>query len=327
MPGGVIRFVCILFLSALLFFFLSPVHGMAEPGKVLARVNGVNIYGWQITLAESLLFGSRNPHVHTESQTLKQEILKNVIDMEVLFQDAQKRGIEPDKRLVDGFVWNYKASFPSLAEYQSALRGMNATEREIAALAGRIVIMGACIEERYGALLTPTEAEAQKYYDENPSDFVLPRALRVRHILIKKDAAKGVDGKTAKARAQQVLARAKKGGEAFAAIAREASEGPEKDQGGDMGYVSEGALKNTELEPLEKIILKLQPGEIGNLVETDIGYHIVKALDERPESITPFETVKERLISALQKKKMVEALNQLASELKPGFDIEVLANP
>ena len=298
---------------------------MAGPGKVLARVNGVNIYQFQISMAEFFLFGAKNPYVHADSQTLEKEVLKSVIDLEILFQDAQKRGIEPDERLVNKFVWNFKAGFPSLAEYQSALDSMHAKEKDIEDLARRLEVMGACIKERYGDSLTPGETEAKQYYQENPRDFTLPQAVRVQHILVEKGA--GADRKAALARAQKILARIKKGAEPFATIARKTSDGPEKAQGGDMGYVVKGALRGTELEPLGKTIFNLRPGETGGPVETGIGFHIVKALDKRPETVMPFEAVRERLIGVLEKRNLLEAVHNLASELRPGFDIEMTADP
>jgi hypothetical protein len=76
-----------------------------------------------------------------------------------------------------------------------------------------------------------------------------------------------------KAKAEEILNRVK-GGEDFAAVAKEASEDPgSKDKGGLYENVRMGQM----VKPFEDAAMSVQPGEIvPTLVETDFGYHIIK---------------------------------------------------
>ena len=327
MPGGVMRFGFITLFAAAIFLIGVPCQSRADSNKVLARVNGVEILQWQIDLIQSLLFGNQDSHLYTRSQVLRDEILKYTIDMEVIYQDSLKRGLAADEHLVERFLWNYKASFPSLSAFREALESMGVTDENFSSMARKLVVMGKCQEEQGGQHLVPTDEEAREYYENNPQDFLLPQAIRIRHILVRITPENGVGRESALARAQEIMARVKTGKEPFAVIAREVSDGPEKEQGGDLGYVSEGALDTTELAPLEEVILSLKAGEVGPMVETPIGFHIVKALDARPESITSFETIKDKLINTLYKRRFVEALNKMAAALKSDYCIEMIANP
>lgn len=80
----------------------------------------------------------------------------------------------------------------------------------------------------------------------------------------------------ARGKADDVLKRAR-GGEDFAALAKEFSDDPSnKDKGGDLDWFGPGRMEPT----FEKAAYALKPGEVSEVVETPFGYHIIK-LDER----------------------------------------------
>jgi parvulin-like peptidyl-prolyl isomerase len=76
----------------------------------------------------------------------------------------------------------------------------------------------------------------------------------------------------AKKRADEVLARAKKG-EDFGALATETSDDPSaKMNQGSLGAFQRGQM----VKPFADAAFALQPGQISDLVETPFGYHIIR---------------------------------------------------
>lgn len=82
-----------------------------------------------------------------------------------------------------------------------------------------------------------------------------------------------LDPAAKRTKAEEILNRAK-GGEDFAALAKEFSEDPgSKDKGGQYENVRMGQM----VKPFEDAAMSVQPGEIvPSLVETDFGFHIIK---------------------------------------------------
>ncbi|MCI5167415.1 MAG: hypothetical protein D3903_15300 [Candidatus Electrothrix sp. GM3_4] len=121
-----------------------------------------------------------------------------------------------------------------------------------------------------------------------------------RHILLK--TAEG-DSEAVRAeqrkKAEEVLQLARTEGSDFGALAKEYSEGPTKERGGDLGFFSNGRMVPT----FDKAVSSLQPGEISNVVETQFGYHIIKLEEIRPASVRTFEQVKDNLAVTLKKQK------------------------
>lgn len=69
------------------------------------------------------------------------------------------------------------------------------------------------------------------------------------------------------------------GGADYAALAKEYSiDRGSKDQGGRMGYITEGRFPYA----FEKVAFELQPGEISDVVDSGQGYHILKGGNHRP---------------------------------------------
>jgi hypothetical protein len=108
-----------------------------------------------------------------------------------------------------------------------------------------------------------------------------PREAAASHILIMyRDSLGHLPGITrtreeARELAYNVAAIARQPGADFEALARKYSDDPAAQQsGGYIGIFREGSLAL----PFEQQVFALQVGEVGNIVETDYGFHIIKRM-------------------------------------------------
>jgi peptidyl-prolyl cis-trans isomerase D len=136
--------------------------------------------------------------------------------------------------------------------------------------------------EDFTAKLTVAEEDIQDYYESNLEKFKNPKTVQARHILLKAGQnAKPEDVESARQKAEDVLKLAKEGQD-FAALARQYSEGPTKDKGGDLGTFPREAM----VKPFADKAFSMEAGDISDPVRTRFGWHIIKV-----EKINPAKTL------------------------------------
>lgn len=139
--------------------------------------------------------------------------------------------------------------------------------------------------------ITVSDDDLHKYYEQNAKRYTSAEERRASHILVKVDAgASAADRAKAKAKAEGLLAEVRKNPASFADLARKNSDDPgSAEKGGDLDFFGRDGLA---AKPLEDAAFALKPDEIGNLVESDFGYHIVKLTGVRGGEKKPFESVR-----------------------------------
>ncbi len=141
--------------------------------------------------------------------------------------------------------------------------------------------------------------------------------VNASHILIKFDDNKDA----AKAEAEKVLARAKKG-EDFEALAREKSGDPSVAQnGGNLGYFGAGQM----VKPFEDAAMAAAPGSIVGPVETSFGYHIIKVIDKRSEELSYSQITFKPSISNNTRQTLLAQAKKAADDIAAGVSIDTVA--
>lgn len=147
--------------------------------------------------------------------------------------------------------------------------------------------------------INPSDEDARKYYEANPSLYQEADKRRASHILI--PVSPGADANArnaAKARAEQVLAEVRKTPKRFADLARQYSQDPGSAQkGGDLGAFAREMM----VKPFADAVWSMQPGEISSLVETQFGFHIIRLDGVLPGTRMGFEAVKGEILQNLRR--------------------------
>ncbi|CAM4128312.1 peptidylprolyl isomerase [Psychrobacter arenosus] len=127
---------------------------------------------------------------------------------------------------------------------------------------------------------TPDDATCERYYEQNKNSFMTAPVMSVRHILL---ACLPEDGdarlklkKNAYEFIEQIQSNANPEAE-FILLAQQHSACPSKEQGGDLGILSQGQT----VPEFESVVFALEPGLAPSPVETRYGFHIVDVLDKQ----------------------------------------------
>ena len=152
--------------------------------------------------------------------------------------------------------------------------------------------------------VTLNEEDLRKYYEQNISRYTTAEERHAAHILVNapKDMP-AADRAKAKAKAEALLAEARKNPAGFAELAKKNSDDKgSAANGGDLDFFGRGAM----VKPFEDAAFSMKPGEISNLVESEFGYHIIKLLDVRGGEKKSFESVRPEIVDAISKPKAQE---------------------
>lgn len=140
-----------------------------------------------------------------------------------------------------------------------------------------------------------TDRMVADYYQRNRERLRQPEQVRVAHICVSE-----------KEEAEKIRAQIQEGAVTFEEAAKAHSIDPwTKDIGGDFGYIVAGE------DPFQQAAFVLTAdGEMSPVVQTRMGFHIIKRLEKRPSQIPPFEEIQEQLKRSMER----ERLTRLASE-------------
>jgi len=122
-------------------------------------------------------------------------------------------------------------------------------------------------------------------------------------------------GLAARKKIDDILARLKKGAD-FAAMARQNSTCPSKERGGDLDFFTRGQM----VPEFSKAAFALSPGQLSGVVETNFGFHVIKAEEKRTLSYT---MMKDRIREELLGEKMEELAGRHVADLRKKARISV----
>ncbi len=312
--------------GAVLALALTSSPALAEekqpPGGNVAVVNGsvINRADFNREMGRVLqrLSSKGKPLSDSRVSEIKKEVLENLINSELLYQESQKQGITVDEVAVNEQLRKLKERFPSEAEFKSALSKANLSEDAVKSQLKRGMAIQRFIDNQFVQKSKVSDKESRAYYDSHPDLFKQPEQVRASHILIKVDPGADESQKVeARKKMEKIQGKVQKG-EDFAALAKEFSEGPSSAKGGDLGYFRRGQM----VKPFEEKAFALQPGEVSDIVETQFGYHLIKVMDKKPETTIAYEDIKDRLKQHLKREKVQKDLKLYVEKLKEKAKVE-----
>lgn len=173
--------------------------------------------------------------------------------------------------------------------------------------ARRKIILAKLIEQEVDGKLQLGKDEARAYYDSHQEEFMTPLLLRASHILVKtEEEARGIH--------QRIVA-----GEVFEDLARAHSIDTTASRGGDIGFFQQGQL----VKEFEVAAMALEPGQVGEVVKSSFGYHVLKLTDRLQPSLREFKAVRGAIEERLLNQKRTELLKKLIEKLRSDRKVQL----
>src|SRR5712671_3839155 len=268
-----------------------PGCNRAAPANVAATVNGRPItYAELDKQFESQFGGGAERSSGDQALIQKLEVLRNLIDNEIMLQRAEKLGLMAVDADVDARFNELKAPYTK-EEFERELRNRKITPDELKSQLRRDMSIRKLFNKEITSHISISDADVASYYNRNKTEFNLaePRVHMAQIVVtpaadpnvrnLKNDKARNPD--EAKRKIQAIEARLHSG-EDFTVVAQNYSEDPNTAQnGGDLGFVPQSAFEKINLE-LRKVIMSMKPGEISSILPSTDGYRILKVISKEP---------------------------------------------
>jgi peptidyl-prolyl cis-trans isomerase C len=293
----------------------------AKPSDIVVTVNGVAITRAELDRSVQVLLSQNRMQAPTDPEQkkkLEEAALNQIVAAELLYQNGKKLEIPDLDKKIDEKYAQGKSRFPTKEEFEKALKDNGITEKELKELIRRDVVVSNYIEKQVSSKITITTEQARKFYDENLDKFKKPESTRASHILVGVDPkATAEEKQKAKQKADDLLKQVK-GGADFAELAKKESTCPSSKNGGDLGEFGRGQM----VKPFEDAAFGLKPGEVSGVVETQFGYHIIKATGKDAGGTAPFDEVKGKIEEYLKGTEVQKQVVAKVEELKKSAKIE-----
>jgi len=283
---------------------------------VLAVVNETHITRQDLEQETSMLAAElrhRNRALSTgRMDRLKRQLVENLIERELLYQRAQKKKIEIRNQWVDRAILDLKSELKAKSGYTTYLENAKISEAQLKTRIRKGLIVRRLLRRDVIRQIKVSEAEMQAFYRDHPEYFQRHEQARLRQIMVSFKPEKGRSGRgAALLRIQTIQAKLKQGGN-FAALALDHSEDNSRTSGGDLGYLH----RDDMIPAFANAAFSLEPGQVSDIVETPLGYHLIQMVDRVPSSQMAYRNARTKIERTLRRNKEKKATDTYLAKLK-----------
>ncbi len=263
---------------------------------------------------QALITGSASISEAAIRQEFDKQNTKAKFDYAVLKQDDIKKGLHPTNEELKAFYDSHQKTYANSIPEKRKVK--------------YVMIDTGKIESG----IQITHDELQSYYNQHRDQYRVPEQAKVSHILIKTPLP-GPDGKVdekgvaeAQRRAEDILKQLKAGAK-FEDLAKKYSEDPgSAKEGGSLGWIGKGRT----VAEFEKAAFSQPIGQIGDLVKSSYGFHIIRVDARQDAHMKTLDEVKDQIEPILKQQKAQQLAQKRAEDLlqqakKQGLDAAAAA--
>ncbi len=307
--------------------------------EIIVRVNNAIITGSEVlksreqTIQEIRLKLGTTPEAEREIAKRDKDLLRDMIDQQLLIQKAQDLGLTGETEVVKRLDEIRKSMhLDSMEALQKAAEAQGVSYEDFKQNLHNQIVTQQVIQREVGSHILITPEEVKAFYDEHQKEFQRPETVRLNEILISTQQPAADANAPAPTEQQMLDAAHKKAEEALAAIkagekfeevAKKYSNGPTAQQGGDLGEFKRGTMA----KELEDRTFAMKVGEVTDVIRTRQGFIILKVAEHTPPGVPPLKAVEPNIQEAIYFQRLQPKLREYLTtlreqayiEMKPGF--------
>lgn len=243
-----------------------------------------------------------------KNEEVKKYLVKNFVEHNLLLQEARRRNIKVDEKKINAVTESFlsEAGTQDLKVYSGSF---DTDANALSEILREKFMVETLISDIINSNIDIKEDEIKQEYVELYSQKEPSMKAHLFQIFT-----------TDKQVAEKAMAELKRG-LAFNEVAARYSEGPEKEDDGDLGFIID-----TDYPEIFGEAFKLKPGKISDIVKSEYGYHIFLVKEySKPKKIN-YDDVKTQIHFSLYNKEQDKKIEELINELYKNTDIEYLTD-
>ena len=250
----------------------------------------------------------------------RQKVLNLLIEEKLIDSEIKKIGIKVTGKEIDAAVEDIRRrNSLTQEEMERALEREGLTLEVFKKQLEKTMLRSKLIHLSVKIDATPGEKELREFYQKNIDRYRTVESYRPAHILFLVPKGATPDGVQGVRKKCAMVLEKIKAGEDFGEMALLYSQDPSVKDRGDLGSFKKGEL----LPALEREALRLKVGEVGDIVKTNYGFHIIKLLDRKGGTAPRFEDARAKVEIDYYEYQMEKAFKQFMSSLREKSVIEV----
>lgn len=291
--------------TAVLTLVFHPVVLAEICNRVVAQVNNdvVTLYELDNKIKELTGYDSSELKMKNEKKYIetRRKVLDLLVDEKIAFEKIREMGIEVTPGEIDEAIERIKES--NQLTQEGLIAGLKKQEVSFESYREEIkrqLERNRLINYEVKSKIIIREEEIKDYYSNNKDKFSIIAEVHLATIFLKQEDPSNQEETVALLRkAEEIVFRLKKG-EDFGKMAREFSQGPGAEDGGDLGL-----FKTAQLDPeLLKVLKGMSTGDVTRPIIRQAGIQIVKLLEKQDSGVKPFEEVRDAIFEILYKEEI-----------------------
>jgi peptidyl-prolyl cis-trans isomerase C len=262
-----------------------------------------------LTDSERIQLGIHCLGMIVENEIIYQEALKLKGEIKVTDEDVAK-GWQAEVKLMQQQLGKDAKTAPSEEELLKMAGVSKDSAMHEVRKAQVIEKMRAKIAQ--DAKVSVTDKEVADFFKANKDKADRSDRMHIKQIFIRANrgrATGGLSPEKAKEKAETAV-KSIRAGQSFEAVAKNMSDGKDKDNGGDLGMQPVRALPPFLVDAASK----LQPGDVSGVIESEYGFHVVKLVESAAGAEITFEKAAPQIKQILTAEKTNDAVRKFTKE-------------
>jgi len=295
--------------------------------KIIAVVNDEIITLYEFNTAfEPYRKNIENTYKGTDKEAVikqsREAFLQRLIDNILIEQEAKKSGagiIVKDEEVMEVLQDILAKQKLSMQEFSKNLakegKSLDSVKKEIRGQMMRARLLRREVKSK----ILVSDEEIGEYYNKNRQEYEGKETVRIKQILLvlPPNTDKTIIAKV-KNEAMQLHKRIKNG-ESFDLLALNYSQGPAAAQGGDVGFIGRGTI----IPEVEAAAFSLPMGQVSEVIESSVGFHIIQVVDKKGAGLKPIAVVREEIKTKIEDEKLDKNFDEWIASVRAKSHIEL----